>query len=64
MRYLILDLDNKFTEQFKSILKRAGVKVVNTVYRAPNMNAIAERWVLSVKSECLGRLIGCSSHRT
>jgi transposase InsO family protein len=57
VRYLILDLDSKFTEQFKSILKGAGVKVVNTAYRAPNMNAIAERWVLSVKSECVGRLI-------
>jgi transposase InsO family protein len=57
MRYLILDLDSKFTEQFKSILKRAGVEVVNTAYQAPNMNAIAERWVSSVKSECLGRLI-------
>ena len=57
MRYLILDLDTKFTAQFKSILKGAGVEVVNTAYQAPNMNAIAERWVLSVKSECVGRLI-------
>jgi hypothetical protein len=57
MRYLILDLDSKFTEQVKSILKRAGVAVVNTANQAPEMNAIAERWVLSVKSKCLCRLI-------
>ena len=57
MRYLILDLDSKFTAQFKRILHDAGVEVVNTAYQAPNMNAIAERWVLSVKSECINRLI-------
>jgi len=57
MRFLILDLDCKFTAQFKRILNDAGVKVVHTAYQAPNMNAIAERWVLSVKSECINRMI-------
>jgi putative transposase len=57
IRFLILDLDTKFTAQFKRILKDAGVDVVNTAYQAPNMNAIAERWVLSVKSECINRMI-------
>ena len=57
MHFLILDLDSKFTAQFKRILHDAGVKVVHTAYQAPNMNAIAERWVLSVKSECLNRMI-------
>ena len=56
-RYLILDLDAKFTDEFKRILHDAGVTVVRTAYQAPNMNAIAERWVLSVKSECLNRMI-------
>ena len=56
-RYLILDLDTKFTDQFNRILYGAGVEVVRTAYQAPNMNAIAERWVLSVKSECLDRMI-------
>ncbi len=32
------------------------MRVVRTTYRAPNMNAIAEGWVRSVKSECLDRL--------
>jgi len=57
MRYLILDRDSKFTAQFKSILEEAGVNTVLICYQAPNMNAIAERWVLSVKSECLNRMI-------
>jgi transposase InsO family protein len=56
-RYLILDGDTKFTDQFKRILHDAGVEIVHIAYQAPNMNAIAERWVLSVKSECLDRMI-------
>jgi len=57
MHYLILDRDSKFSAQFKKILADAGVKVVQICYQAPNMNAIAERWVLSVKSECIDRMI-------
>ena len=56
-RFLILDRDTKFTTQFKRILKDAGVTVVTTSIQAPNMNAISERFVLSIKSECLNRLI-------
>ncbi len=56
-RYLILGRDAKFTAQFKRILKDAGVKTVLTSFQAPNMNAICERWVLSVKSERLDRMI-------
>ena len=41
----------------KRILADAGVTVARTAYQAPNMNAIAERWVLSIKSECLDRMI-------
>jgi putative transposase len=57
MRYLILDRDSKFTAQFLRILERAGGRGVTTAFQAPNMNAIAERWVLSVKSECLDHMI-------
>ncbi len=56
-RYLIVDADSKFTEQFKRILDDAGVAVVRTAFQAPNMNALAERWVLSVKTECLDKMI-------
>ena len=37
--------DVKFTDQFKRILHDAGIELVRTAYQAPNMNAIAERWV-------------------
>jgi transposase InsO family protein len=56
-RYLILDRDTKFTAQFKRILDDAGIDVVTTAFQAPNMNALAERFVQSIKRECLERLI-------
>ena len=56
-RFLILDRDSKFTEQFRRILDDAGVAVVTTAFQAPNMNALAERFVQSIKRECLERLI-------
>ena len=62
MRHLIIDRDTKFTVQFRSILNAAGVNVVITCFQAPNMNAIAERWVLSVKSECINNLILFGEH--
>ena len=56
-QFLILDRDRKFTAQFRRILEDAGVEVVTTAFQAPNMNALAERFVQSVKRECLERLI-------
>ncbi len=40
-----------------TIIIGAGVAVVQTAFMAPNMNSLAEPWVLSVKSECLGRVM-------
>ncbi|MFT6082615.1 MAG: transposase InsO family protein, partial [Planctomycetota bacterium] len=57
MKYLILDNDALFTKQFVRILKDAGTKVVHTAIQAPNMNAVAERFVGSVRRECLSNLI-------
>lgn len=54
---LICDRDSKFTERFRDFLRDAGVEVVVTPYLAPNCNAYAERFVLSLKSECLDRMI-------
>lgn len=52
-RYLVCDRDTKFTEQFRAILKSDGVKIVQTAVRAPNQNAYAERFVQTIKQECL-----------
>ncbi len=56
-RFLICDRDTKFTKQFKQILKDSGVETILTPRQAPNCNAYAERFVLSIKSECLDRMI-------
>ena len=62
-RVLICDRDTKFTEQFKRILHDSGVEVVMTPKQAPNCNAFAERFVLSIKSECLRRMIFSGERR-
>ncbi|MEM7168057.1 MAG: integrase core domain-containing protein, partial [Planctomycetota bacterium] len=56
-RYLIHDRDSKYTEQFLRILRSNDVKSVKLPRRSPNLNAYAERFVLSIKSECLDKLI-------
>ncbi len=56
-RYLIMDRDKKYTDEFRGHLDREGVKPVLCPVRSPNCNAFAERFVRSVKSECLDRLI-------
>jgi len=56
-RFLILDRDTKFSLAFRTLLKGAGVEVVRLPYRSPNLNAYAERFVRSIKQECLSRMI-------
>ena len=56
-RYLIHDRDDKFSKKFDKTLRDAGVEPVVLPPRSPNLNAYAERFVLSVKSECLSQLI-------
>jgi transposase InsO family protein len=56
-RYLLLDRDPLYTETFRGAIRRAGVKVVRLPPRSPNLNAFAERFVLSIKSECLDRIV-------
>ncbi|MFN2202777.1 MAG: integrase core domain-containing protein [Caldilineaceae bacterium] len=56
-RYLICDRDPLFTQKFRDILTSAGVKTVRLPPRSPNLNPHAERFVLSIKSECLARMI-------
>jgi transposase InsO family protein len=56
-RFLIRDRDRKLTARFTGILKDSGVEVIRTPRQAPDCNAFAERFVLSIKSECLNRMI-------
>ena len=57
MRYLIMDRDPLFSEAFRKVLSDSGVSPVRLPARSPNLNAYAERFVLSIKSECLDRII-------
>src|SRR5882672_3604261 len=56
-QYLIHDRDGKYCPTFQEIIDAAGVTRVPLPPRSPNLNAYAERWVRSVKEECLARLI-------
>lgn len=55
--YFLIDRDSKFDARFRRILRDAGVKVLRTVVCAPNMNAFAERFVRTIKDECLAKMI-------
>jgi transposase InsO family protein len=64
-RYLIHDRDPLFTKRFREILESSGVHPVKLPARSPNLNAYAERFVRSIKSECLAQVIPIGeSHRS
>ena len=56
-RFLICDRDQKWSPAVRERLETAGVRVIQTPFRAPNCNAHAERFVRSIKEECLNRVI-------
>ena len=56
-QYLIIDRDTKYSEQFRRLIRDNGTKVIRLPPRSPNLNAYAERFVRSIKDECLNRMI-------
>ena len=56
-RYLLHDRDTKFTQSFRAILVLGQVEPLALPAHSPNLNAYAERWVRSVKEECLSKVI-------
>jgi putative transposase len=56
-RYLILDQDAKYTEQFRTLVKQSGTEIIRLPPMSPNLNAHAGRFVRSIKDECLGGMI-------
>ena len=56
-RCLIQYRDPLFTEAFRAHLRSAGVETVKLPARSPNLNAFAERFVRSIKSECLAQIV-------
>jgi putative transposase len=56
-QYLLHDRDGKYCPVFQQLIDTAGVTRIPLPPRSPNLNAYAERWVRSIKEECLSRLI-------
>src|SRR5258705_7631287 len=56
-RYLILDRDTQYTAPFRRLVRESGTAVIRLPPMSPNLNAYAERFVRSIKEECLNRMI-------
>src|SRR6266511_3218266 len=57
VRFLIHDRDAKFCGPFDQIVRSEGVRVIETPLQAPKVNAVAERWVRTVRNDCLDHLL-------
>ena len=56
-RFLIRDRDNKFTSAFDAVFTGADIRIIRTPVRAPRANAITERFIGTLRRECLDRLL-------
>jgi putative transposase len=56
-RFLVRDRDSKFTREFDELFRSEGIRVIKAPVRAPKARAHAERWVGSVRRECLDRIL-------
>jgi len=56
-QFLVRDRDSKFTREFDEVFSSEGIRVIKAPVRAPKARAHAERWVGSVRRECLDRLL-------
>jgi transposase InsO family protein len=56
-RIFIHDRDTKFTQSFDDVFRSVGIDIVRTPFHAPEANAYAERWIRSVRQECLDHIL-------
>ncbi len=54
---LIIDRDKNFGKAFRGFMSSSGVELLRLPKRSPNLNAFAERWVKSIKEECVSNLV-------
>ena len=57
MLHLARENDASFTQAFDTVFRAEGIDVIHTPFRAPNANAFAERWIRSVREECLDKVL-------
>lgn len=57
IRFLIRDRDSKFTAAFDAVFEGADIRIIRTPIRAPRANAIAERFIGTLRRECLDHLL-------
>jgi putative transposase len=62
-RFLIRDRDTKFTRVFDDVWRSTGAEIIRTPVQASNANAVAERWVGTVRRECLDHLLIVGRHQ-
>ena len=62
MAFLIHDNDTKYASSYDNAFSSEGIEILNTPYRAPRAIAYAERWVRSVREECLDHILVLNEH--
>lgn len=62
LQFLIHDNDRKFSIAFDAIFESEDIQVTHTPFQAPNANAYAERWVRTVREECLDHILILSTN--
>jgi transposase InsO family protein len=56
-QFLLHDRDSKFSHAFDEVFRSEGIRIIRTPIRAPNANAYAERWIGTLRRECLDRIL-------